>query len=44
MVGTVEAHVKNMCAGVSEGFEYHMKVVYSHFPNPAQTAGRKTRN
>jgi large subunit ribosomal protein L6 len=32
MVGTLEAHTKNMCRGVSEGFEYRMKVVYSHFP------------
>jgi large subunit ribosomal protein L6 len=32
MVGTLEAHAKNMCRGVTEGFEYRMKVVYSHFP------------
>jgi large subunit ribosomal protein L6 len=32
MVGTLESHVKNMVKGVSQGFEYHMKVVYSHFP------------
>jgi large subunit ribosomal protein L6 len=32
MVGTFAAHAKNMCTGVSQGFEYRMKVVYSHFP------------
>jgi len=32
MVGTFEAHAKNMCKGVTEGFEYRLKVVYSHFP------------
>ncbi len=32
MVGTFQSHTKNMCKGVSEGFEYRMKVVYSHFP------------
>jgi large subunit ribosomal protein L6 len=32
MVGTIAAHVKNMCIGVTDGYEYHMKVVYSHFP------------
>jgi large subunit ribosomal protein L6 len=32
MVGTLEAHAKNMCKGVTEGYEYRMKVVYSHFP------------
>jgi large subunit ribosomal protein L6 len=32
MVGTLAAHINNMIAGVSRGFEYKMKVVYSHFP------------
>jgi len=32
MSGTLEAHAKNMIRGVIEGHEYHMKVVYSHFP------------
>ncbi|MGD0951488.1 MAG: 50S ribosomal protein L6 [Methanotrichaceae archaeon] len=32
MVGTLAAHIGNMIAGVTEGFEYRMKVVYSHFP------------
>jgi len=32
MVGTLAAHISNMVAGVTKGFEYKMKVVYSHFP------------
>lgn len=32
LVGTWEAHVRNMIKGVTEGFEYKMKLVYSHFP------------
>lgn len=32
MVGTLAAHASNMIAGVTRGFEYKMKVVYSHFP------------
>lgn len=32
MVGTLAAHIGNMIAGVTKGFEYKMKVVYSHFP------------
>lgn len=32
MVGTYAAHVKNMFEGVANGYEYRMKVVYSHFP------------
>lgn len=32
MMGTFRAHIKNMILGVSEGFEYNLKVVYSKFP------------
>lgn len=32
MVGTLAAHIRNMCKGVTEGFEYNMKVVFAHFP------------
>lgn len=32
MVGTLCAHIQNMIDGVTKGFEYRMKVVYSHFP------------
>jgi large subunit ribosomal protein L6 len=41
MVGTFEAHAKNMCRGVSEGFEYRMKVVYSHFPIQLKLQGQR---
>lgn len=32
LLGTFVAHIKNMIKGVSVGFEYHMKTVFSHFP------------
>lgn len=32
VVGTWEAHIKNMLKGVTRGWEARMKVVYSHFP------------
>ncbi|NLX48538.1 MAG: 50S ribosomal protein L6 [Methanospirillum sp.] len=32
MVGTLASHIRNMCRGVTEGYEYRMKVVFSHFP------------
>ncbi|MFW9962939.1 MAG: 50S ribosomal protein L6 [Candidatus Sifarchaeia archaeon] len=32
LVGTVVAHVRNMLTGVQHGYEYEMKIVYSHFP------------
>ena len=41
MVGTLEAHTKNMFRGVTEGYEYRMKVVYSHFPIQLKLQGNK---
>ncbi len=32
LIGTFKARIKNMIKGVTEGFEYKMKTVYSHFP------------
>jgi len=32
MVGTFASHIRNMCTGVTEGYELSMKVVYNHFP------------
>jgi len=32
MVGTIIAHIRNMIKGVTEGYTYKLKVVYSHFP------------
>ncbi|MDD1710494.1 MAG: 50S ribosomal protein L6 [Methanoregulaceae archaeon] len=41
MVGTFAAHTNNMCRGVTTGFEYRMKVVYSHFPIQLKLQGNK---
>lgn len=41
MVGTFAAHANNMCIGVTEGFEYRLKVVYSHFPIQLKMSGDK---
>jgi len=32
IVGTHAAHIDNMIKGVTEGFQYRLKIVYSHFP------------
>lgn len=32
MLGTLEAHIENMILGVTKGFTYRLKIVYSHFP------------
>jgi large subunit ribosomal protein L6 len=39
MSGTIAAHIKNMITGVTKGFEYTLKVVYSHFPITVKQAG-----
>ncbi|MEA3229780.1 MAG: 50S ribosomal protein L6 [archaeon] len=32
VVGTWTSHINNMIKGVKEGYEYKLKIVYSHFP------------
>jgi large subunit ribosomal protein L6 len=32
LIGTWTAHINNMFTGVTEGYEFKMKIVYSHFP------------
>jgi large subunit ribosomal protein L6 len=32
LVGTIESHVKNMITGVTKGYTYKLKIVFSHFP------------
>ncbi|MBI4895758.1 MAG: 50S ribosomal protein L6 [Candidatus Aenigmarchaeota archaeon] len=41
MVGTINAHINNMCKGVVEGVEYRMKIFYSHFPITVEAKGGK---
>jgi large subunit ribosomal protein L6 len=39
LVGTYEAHIKNMIEGVTNGYIYRMKIVYSHFPIKVSVKG-----
>jgi large subunit ribosomal protein L6 len=32
LVGTVCSHIRNMITGVTKGFTYRLKIVFSHFP------------
>lgn len=40
-IGTFESHVRNMVHGVSEGWEYRMEVLYSHFPMQVSVEGEE---
>jgi len=39
VAGAVRSHIKNMTKGVSDGFTYNMKIVYSHFPMNVKAQG-----
>ena len=41
IAGTFAAHIKNMIKGVTEGFEYKMKTVFSHFPIKTSVEGNE---
>ena len=38
---TIKSCIKNMCIGVKDGYEKHMKVVFSHFPITLKIQGNK---
>ena len=40
LVGTVRSHIKNMIKGVTTGFTFKMKIVYSHFPITVKIQGK----
>lgn len=40
IVGTYASHIRNMVMGVSEGYEYRMKIVYAHFPIQVKVEGK----
>jgi large subunit ribosomal protein L6 len=40
LVGTLESHIKNMIKGVTSGYTYKMKIVFSHFPISVKVQGR----
>jgi large subunit ribosomal protein L6 len=41
LVGTIAAHIRNMVLGVTNGFRYKLKIVYSHFPVTVKVQGDK---
>jgi large subunit ribosomal protein L6 len=41
MVRTFAAHINNLIKGVNEGFEYKLKILYSHFPIKVRVEGKE---
>ncbi len=41
LIGTVRAHIRNMIVGVTEGFMYKLKIVFSHFPISVKVDGKR---
>lgn len=41
LVGTVCSHIQNMIIGVTNGFTYKLKVVFSHFPVSVKVKGNR---
>jgi len=41
IVGSVSSHIQNMIKGVTKGFTYKLKIVFSHFPISVKIEGNK---
>jgi large subunit ribosomal protein L6 len=40
LVGTIYSHIKNMITGVTKGYSYKLKIVFSHFPISVKIQGK----
>jgi len=40
-VGTIASHIRNMVTGVTKGYRYKLKIVYSHFPISVKVQGKR---
>jgi large subunit ribosomal protein L6 len=40
MVGTIYSHIQNMITGVTKGYSYKLKIVFSHFPISVKLQGK----
>ncbi|MFH7880512.1 MAG: 50S ribosomal protein L6 [Candidatus Aenigmatarchaeota archaeon] len=41
ITGTIAAHIRNMIEGVTNGYVYKLKIIYSHFPVTVKVEGDK---
>jgi len=40
LVGTICSHINNMITGVTKGYQYKLKIVFSHFPITVKVQGK----
>jgi large subunit ribosomal protein L6 len=40
LVGTIYSHIQNMITGVTKGYSYKLKIVFSHFPISVKLQGK----
>lgn len=40
LVGTIYSHINNMITGVTKGYSYKLKIVFSHFPITVKLQGK----
>ena len=40
LVGTIYSHINNMIVGVTKGYSYKLKIVFSHFPISVKLQGK----
>ena len=41
LVGTIYSHIQNMITGVTKGYQYKLKIVFSHFPISVKVQGKE---
>ena len=41
LVGTIYSHIQNMITGVTKGYQYKLKIVFSHFPITVKVQGKE---
>ena len=41
LVGSIASHIENMITGVTKGFRYKLRIVFSHFPITVKVQGDK---
>jgi large subunit ribosomal protein L6 len=41
IMGTIAGHIKNMMKGVTEGYVYKLRILYSHFPMKTSVKGHE---